>query len=58
MNQDIVMSVAGLAGLAVFLGIIVWRVPEVPLIVVFVGVFLMAVFDFWHELRSHNLNGR
>ena len=52
MKQDIVMAVIGLAGLAIFLGIIIWRVPQVPLIVVFTVVFVMAAFDFWRELRA------
>ena len=58
MKLDIVIAAAGLAGLAFFLGLIIWRVPEVPLIVVFTGVFLMAVYDFWRELRSRRLNRR
>ena len=55
--KDITMAIIGLAGLATFLGIIIWRVPQVPLIIVFVLVFLMAAFDFWRELRSSRQNG-
>ena len=58
MKQDIVMAFIGLAGLAIFLGIIIWRVPQVPLIVVFTAVFVMAAYDFWRELRAHRQNGR
>lgn len=58
MKQDIVMAIVALAGLAFFLGLIVWRVPQTPLIVVFTGVFLMAAYDFWRELRSHRQNRR
>ena len=58
MKEDIVMAILGLAGLAVFLGIIVWRVPQIPLIIVFTVVFLMAAFDFWRELRSGPQNGQ
>ena len=55
--KDITMAVISLAGLAVFLGIIIWRVPQLPLIIVFVLVFLMAAYDFWRELRSSRQNG-
>lgn len=57
MKEDIVMAVIGLAGLGFFLGIIIWRVPQTPLIVVFTAVFLMACYDFWRELRSQQQNG-
>ena len=52
------MAIIGLAGVAVFLGVIVWRVPQIPLIIVFTVVFLMAAFDFWRELRSGPQNGQ
>ena len=58
MNQDTVMAVIGLAGLAFFLGLIIWHVPQTPLIVVFTAVFLMAAYDFWRELRVHSQNRR
>ncbi len=57
MKEDIVMAVVGLAGLALFLGIIIWRVPQAPLIVVFTAVFLMAAYDFWRDLTSKRQNG-
>ena len=57
MKEDMVMAVVGLAGLAIFLGIIIWRVPQLPLIIVFTAVFLMAAYDFWRELRSQRQNG-
>lgn len=57
MKADLAMALTGLAGLAFFLGLIIWRVPETPLIIVFTGVFLMAAYDFWHELRYHRQNG-
>jgi uncharacterized membrane protein YfcA len=50
--RDVVLALFALAGLVVFLGIIVWRVPEVPLIVVFGVVFLLAAYDFLLELRG------
>ena len=53
MKQDIVMAIVALAGLAFFLGLIAWRVPQAPLFVVFTAVFVMAAYDFWRELRFH-----
>ena len=58
MKEDIVMAVVGLTGLALFLGIIIWRVPQAPLIIVFTAVFVMAIYDFWRELRSDVRDGR
>lgn len=55
--RDVVLALFALAGLVVFLGIIVWRVPEVPLIVVFGVVFLLAAYDFLLELRRGRRNG-
>lgn len=56
--RDILQAVFSLAGLLVFLGIIVWKVPELPLIIVFGVVFLMAAYDFWLELgRGSGDNG-
>jgi len=56
MKADIAMAVVGLAGLAFFLGLVIWRVPELPLIIVFTSVFLMAAYDFWLELQYHKNN--
>lgn len=54
---NIVLAAISLAVLGAFLGMIAWRVPQPALIVVFAGVFLMAVFDFWRELRKLAGNG-
>ncbi|HEX2256524.1 MAG TPA: hypothetical protein VHG92_07460 [Afifellaceae bacterium] len=49
--RDIFFAVLALACVGVFLGILIWRVPEVALIVVFTVVFAMVVYDFWLELK-------
>jgi len=49
---DKLFAVFALLLLASFLGIIAWRVPQLPLIVVFSVVFVMAAYDFWRELRQ------
>ena len=49
---DTVLAVPGVSILATFLGLIAWKVPQTPLLVVFVAVLGMAIFDFWLELRN------
>lgn len=44
---DWILSLVGLAGFAVFLGIIASFVPEPDLIAVIAIAFAMALFDFW-----------
>jgi hypothetical protein len=45
-GTDIIIAVLALSMLGAFLGVIAWRVPQTPLLVVFGGVFLLALFDF------------
>jgi hypothetical protein len=54
---EIIIACLGLIGLGLFLIPIAWRVPQLPLLIVFGGVFLLAAFDFWRELRSGGQNG-
>jgi hypothetical protein len=42
----------GIVGLATFLGIMLFKVPALPLIVICVGVGLLLVYDFVNELRE------
>ena len=49
--KDNLFAAVALALLVGFLGIIAWKVPQLPLIIVISVVLLMAVFDFWLELR-------
>ena len=49
--RDIILAAFALAGVAFFLGILIWRVPELSLIVVFTVVFAMAAYDFWLEVK-------
>jgi uncharacterized membrane protein YfcA len=50
---EIVIAVSALGVFGAFLGIIVWKVPQTPLIVIFSLIFLMAAFDFWNQLRGN-----
>ena len=49
--SDNVLAILALASLGTFLGLIIWRVPQVPLVVVIAVVLGFAMFDFWCELR-------
>ncbi len=50
---DIVMALIGLAGLVIFTGIIVYFVPQTPLVVVVAVVLVMVAIDFFIEIRHH-----
>ena len=50
---EIVIAVSALGIFGAFLGIIVWKVPQTPLIIIFSLIFLMAAFDFWTQLRGN-----
>jgi hypothetical protein len=43
---NFITGIVGIAGLATFLGIMVWWVPAPPLIIIMVGVTLLLVVDF------------
>lgn len=51
---DKLFAVLGMATLAGFLAIILYKVPEPPLLVILSGVVLMGLYDFYLELfRGH-----
>jgi hypothetical protein len=57
-GTDIIIAVLALAMLGSFLGVIAWRVPQRPLLIVFGGVFLLALFDFVRTLvQQRGQNG-
>lgn len=51
---DILIAIISLGFLGSFLGLIAWHVPQTPLLVIFALIFLMAVYDFWRQLRQEN----
>lgn len=51
---DILIAIVSLSVLGSFLGLIAWRVPQTPLVVIFALIFLMAAYDFWRQLRQEN----
>jgi hypothetical protein len=48
---NLVTGVIGIAMLLVFLGILGWWIKEAPLIIIFVGVSVLLVYDFLQTLR-------
>lgn len=51
---DRILAILALLILMVFLGILVFRVPELDLIIVTVFVALLACWDFWTNLRAED----
>ena len=54
---NFVTGAIGIAGLCLFLGIMLWWVPAPPLIIIMVGVVALLIFDFVQSLRTGNGNG-
>jgi|GEM_PF-1866239 len=59
MNQftNLVTGLIGIAGVALFMGIMVWWVKALPLIVITAGVGLLLLYDFILSLRGGNNGG-
>lgn len=51
---DYLLALLSLVGLAVFLGILMWRVPAPALITVCVLGIAMAAYDFFVESRKRS----
>lgn len=49
--MDRLFGIVAFAAFAAFLGVIVLRVPDLDLIIVFAIVLLMVAWDFWLSLR-------
>jgi hypothetical protein len=47
-------GVIGIAGLCLFMGILLWWTKATPLIIITVGVVLLLLIDFVQSLRSGN----
>jgi hypothetical protein len=50
--NNIIGGIIGIGGLGVFLGIMLFRVPALPLIIICLGVMLLLIWDFVNELRA------
>ncbi len=51
---DRILAIVALITLIVFLGILIFRVPDIDLIIVTVFVALLACWDFWTSLKPGN----
>jgi hypothetical protein len=47
---NFITGIIGIAGIAVFLGIMLWWVPATPLIVIVVCVLVLLIWDFAQSL--------
>lgn len=54
---NFVTGIIGIAGVMVFLGIMLWWVRAPPLIAIVVVVMLLLIYDFITTLRAGNGNG-
>ncbi len=52
MFNNLIGGVIGIGGLGLFLGIMLFRVPALPLIVICVGVMLLLIWDFVNTIRE------
>lgn len=55
--SNFVTGVIGIAGVAAFLGIMLWWVKALPLIIIVVFVMALLLTDFVQSLRAGNGNG-
>ena len=53
---NLITGLIGIAGVCVFLGILLWWIKAVPLIIICVIVMALLIRDFYQSLRA-NGNG-
>ncbi|MBI5263252.1 MAG: hypothetical protein HY852_15685 [Bradyrhizobium sp.] len=54
---NLVTGIIGIAGMLVFLGILLWWIKAVPLIIICVLVLALLIYDFFQSLRTTNGGG-
>ena len=54
---NIVTGILGIAGLCIFLGILLWWIKALPLIIIVFGVVALLLVDFVQTLRTGSSNG-
>jgi hypothetical protein len=54
---NFVTGILGIAGVATFLGIMLWWVPALPLIIIVVVVLALLIYDFAQSVRAGDGNG-
>lgn len=58
MLKNIIAGIIGIGGLGLFLGIMLFRVPALPLIVICSAVMLLLIYDFVITLREESAKRR
>lgn len=54
MGVTLVAGLIGIAGITVFMGLMVIWVPAPPLIIISVGVIALLIYDFLGDLRQES----
>lgn len=54
---NIITGIIGIAGMLVFLGILLWWIKAIPLIIICAIVMALLIYDFWQSVRPTNGNG-
>lgn len=49
--RDFVAGIIGIATVSVFMGVVLWWVPALPLVVISIVVAAMLIFDFIQTVR-------
>jgi len=49
---NFITGLIGIAGVCVFLGILLWWIKAVPLIIIGVGVMALLIWDFYKSLQA------
>jgi membrane protein implicated in regulation of membrane protease activity len=52
MMMNLVTGIIGIAGLAIFLGFMIWWVKAPPLIIIVVVVLVLLIYDFVQSVRE------
>ena len=54
---NLVTGIIGIAGVCIFLGIMLWWVKALPLILITLFVLALLIYDFVQSLRGNNGSG-
>ena len=57
MTTNAITGIIGIAGVIVFLGILLWWIKAMPLIIIVVVVMLLLLWDFVQSFRGNGGRG-
>jgi hypothetical protein len=49
--RDLAAGVIGIAMVFIFMGVILWRVPALPLVIISIAVAVLLLYDFVRAVR-------